>query len=104
MLSYFTDHASSPCLPLFSLTISKKKTVGTSHKNTFRMKTSACRDETLKNLPNKMGMIPQYFLPSLHLVPTMPCVSGVHVEGSGVVIHLGVLCMFMCMETELCCG
>ena len=34
-----------------------------------------------------MGMTPQYFPPSLHLVPTMPCVSGVRrrvVEGSGV--------------------
>ena len=53
MLSYFTDHASSPRLPfppLFSLTIlNKKNTAGTSQKKVFRMKTSACRDGTLKN-------------------------------------------------------
>ena len=38
MLSYFTDHASSPrppLPPLFSLTISKKKAAGTSHKKVF---------------------------------------------------------------------
>ena len=34
--------------------------------NVFWMKTSACRDETLKNQPNKMGMTPQYF----HTIPT----------------------------------
>ena len=58
------------------------------------MKTSACRDGTLKNQPNKRGMIPQYFPPSLHLVPTMPCVSGVHrrvVEGSYVVDSCNVV-------------
>ena len=62
------------------------------------MKTSACRDGTLKNQPNKMGMIPQYFPLSLHLVPTMPCVSGVHrrvVEGSGVVIPGGVVHVYV---------
>ena len=74
MLSYFTDHASSPCLPSpppFSLTISiEKKAAGTSHKKVFRMKTSACRDGTLKNQPNKMGTTPHNtFTPSLHLVP-----------------------------------
>ena len=65
MLLYFTDHASSPRLPfppLFSLTISKKKTAGTSHKNVFRMKTSTC----LKNQPNKMGTTPQH----IHTIPT----------------------------------
>ena len=30
------------------------------------MKTSACRDETLKNQPNKMGMTPQH----IHTIPT----------------------------------
>ena len=72
MLSYFTDHASSPrppLRPLFSLTISKKqlkKTTGTSHKKVFRMKTSACRDGTLKNQPNKMGATLQH----IHTIPT----------------------------------
>ena len=32
----------------------------TSHKKVFRMKTSACRDGTLKNQPNKMGTTPQH--------------------------------------------
>ena len=57
-----------------------------------------CRDGTLKNQPNKMGMIPQYFPPSLYLVSTMPCVSGVHrrvVEGSGVVIPGGVVHVYV---------
>ena len=68
MLSYFRDHASSPRLPymyppLFPLTIlrkkkkqqqQQKKTAGTSHKEVFQMKTSACKDGTLKNKPNKM--------------------------------------------------
>ena len=52
------------------------------------MKTSACRDGTLKNQPNKMGTTPQHF----HTIPTscaiLPCASGnsVHrrvIEGSG---------------------
>ena len=30
----------------------------TSHKKVFQMKTSACRDGTLKNQPNKMGTTP----------------------------------------------
>ena len=32
----------------------------TSHKKVFQMKTSACRDGTLKNHPNKMGTTPQH--------------------------------------------
>ena len=64
---YFTDHASSPCLPfppLFSLTIpGRKKTAGTSHKKAFLMKTNACRDGTLKNQPNKVGTTPQHMHP-----------------------------------------
>ena len=50
------------------------------------MKTSTCRDGTLKNQPNKMGTTPQHF----HTIPTscasLPCVSSVHrrvIEGSG---------------------
>ena len=74
MLSYFRDHTSSPRLsysPLFSLTISKnqlKKTAGTSHKKGFQMKTTICRDEMLKNQPNKMGTTPQH----IHTIP-MSC-------------------------------
>ena len=72
-----TDHASSPCLPLFSFTTLKKtikKAAGTSHKKVFRGKTSACRDGTLKNQPNKMGTTPQhiYTIPtSCAILPTM---------------------------------
>ena len=36
-----------------------------SHKKVFSMKTSTCRDGTLKNQPNKIGTT---FTPSLHLV------------------------------------
>ena len=46
----------------------------TSHKKVFRMKTSACRDGTLKNQPNKMGTTPQhiYTIPtSCAILPTM---------------------------------
>ena len=49
----------------------------TSHKKVFRMKTSACRDGTLKNQPNKMGTTPQhiYTIPtSCAILPTMLCV------------------------------
>ena len=49
----------------------------TSHKKVFRMKTSACRDGTLKNQPNKMGTTPQYIytIPiSCAILPTMLCV------------------------------
>ena len=68
-------------LPLASLSSlllflknNKKTTAGTSHKKVFRMKTSACRDGTLKNQPNKMGTIPQhiYTIPtSCVILPTM---------------------------------
>ena len=43
----------------------------------FQMKTSACRDGTLKNQPNKMGTTPQhiYTIPtSCAILPTMLCV------------------------------
>ena len=43
------------------------------------MKTSTCRDGTLKNQPNKIGTTPQYFLytipTSCAILPTMPCVG-----------------------------
>ena len=58
--------ASSPLLPIC-----------TSHKKVFRMKTSTCRDETLKNQPNKMGTTPQHIhtIPtSCAILPTMFCV------------------------------
>ena len=84
-LSNFIDRTSSPCPPshLSSLLpflnnhkIKYKKTAGTSHKNVFWMKTSTCRDGTLKNQPNYMGMTPQHFTPSLHLVPfKLPTIS-----------------------------
>ena len=35
-------------------------------KKFFQMKTSTCRDGTLKNQPNKMGMTPQH----IHIIPT----------------------------------
>ena len=68
ILFYFTGHAFShrpPILPLFSFTIPKKKNRNKSQKS-FLMKTSACRDGTLKNQPNKMGTTPQHF----HIIPT----------------------------------
>ena len=51
------------------------------------MKTSACRDGTLKNQPNKMGTTPQH----IHTIPTscqvgfvfVSCVHERVVEGSG---------------------
>ena len=49
----------------------------TSHKKVFSMKTSTCRDGTLKNQPNKIGTTPQYFytIPtSCAVLPTMHCV------------------------------
>ena len=55
----FFSHLSSLLL------IFLKKTI-TSHKKVFRKKTSACRDGTLKNQPNKMGMTPQH----IHTTPT----------------------------------
>ena len=66
--SFFTDHASSPCLPFpprFSLAISKKKNSRNKSQEVFQMKTSTCRDGTFKNQPNKMGT-PQY----IHTIPT----------------------------------
>ena len=51
--------------------------IAKSHKNVFRMKTSTCRDEMLKNQPNKMGTTPQHIhtIPtSCAILPTMFCV------------------------------
>ena len=51
--------------------------IKTSHKKVFSMKTSTCRDGTLKNQPNKIGTTPQYFytIPtSCAILPTMHCV------------------------------
>ena len=48
-----------------------------SHKKVFWMKTSACRDGTLKNQSNKIGTTPQhiYIIPtSCAILPTMLCV------------------------------
>ena len=59
----YIDHASSPWLPLspfFSLTIPamiiQQIPPEIRHKKVFWRKTSACRDGTLKNHPNKIGM------------------------------------------------
>ena len=60
------------------------------HKNVFWMKTSACRDATLKNQPNEMGTTPQH----IHTIPTscaicqlcfvfVSCMHRRVVEGSG---------------------
>ena len=74
----------------------------TSHKKVFRMKTSACRDGTLKNQPNKMGTTLQHITPSLHLVPFcqlcfmfVSCVHSRVVKGSwediaGCIVHVDV--------------
>ena len=54
-----------------------KKCKYKSHKKVFSMKTSTCRDGTLKNQPNKIGTTPQYFytIPtSCAILPTMHCV------------------------------
>ena len=51
---------------LSSFLLFQKKAAGTSHKNVFQMKTSACRYGTLKTQPNKMGMTPQH----IHTIPT----------------------------------
>ena len=64
-------------LPLFSspllLLKINKSAAGTSHKKVFRMKTSACRDGTLKNQLNKMGTTQHiYTVPtSCAILPTM---------------------------------
>ena len=72
-----TMHLSLACLSSLLLLLKnhkQKKAAGTSHKKVFQMKTSACRDGTLKNQPNKMGTTPQhiYTIPtSCAILPTM---------------------------------
>ena len=71
VLWFHTLQTMYPPLPFLShlssfLLFLKKKAAGTSHKNVFRMKTSGCRDGTLKTQPNKMGTIPQH----IHTIPT----------------------------------
>ena len=44
----------------------QKKTTETSHKKVCQTQTSTCRDEILKNQPNKTGTTPQYF----YTIPT----------------------------------
>jgi len=90
--------------------------IPTSHKKVFLHEKSACRDGSLKNQPNYMGMTPQHF----HTIPTsctilppltqiilcylfVSCVQRKVVEGSGVgsggcVVHFDV------HGSELCCG
>ena len=57
------SHRSPPLLFL-----KNKKTSRNKSQKVFWIKTSTCRDGTLKNQPNKMGMT-NTFTPSLHLVP-----------------------------------
>ena len=47
-------------------TATKKTTTETSHKKVCQTQTSTCRDEILKNQPNKTGTTPQYF----YTIPT----------------------------------
>ena len=84
-----------------SLTVHLRENNNKSHKKVFQRKTSACRDGTLKNQPNKMRTTPQH-TPSLHLVPfcqlcfvLVSCVHRRVVEGSGegsggCVVHVDV--------------
>ena len=71
-----------------------------SNKKVFQMKTSACRDGTLKNQPNKMGTTPQHIhtIPtSCAILPTMLCVwvvEGSEEGSTGCVVHVDVrVCM-----------
>ena len=48
-----TMHLPLTFLPHLSSLLPLLKTAGISHKKVFRVKTSACRNETLKNHPNK---------------------------------------------------
>ena len=60
-----------PSFPTFLLSYHfskqfKKKQQEQVPKNVFRMETSACRDGTVKNQPNKKGTTPQH----IHTIPT----------------------------------
>ena len=68
-------------------------------KKVFSMKTSTCRDGTLKNQPNKIGTTPQYFytIPiSCAILPTMHCVwvvlgmEACGTSSTGCVVHVVV--------------
>ena len=82
----------------------------TSHKKVFRMKTSTCRDEMLKNQPNKMGMTPQH----IHTIPTscaiLPTICFVFVSllgGLRKVVGRVLLCVVVHVDVHgsvLCCG
>ena len=64
------SHLSSP-LPFL---LWQKKPAGASHQKVFVRKTSACKDGTLKNQPNKMGITQQFFQTehtSCTILPTM---------------------------------
>ena len=72
-VSYPTDHASSPCLPL-SYYFNKKSSWNKSQKSFPNENKCMYRDGTLKNQPNKMGTTPQhiYTIPtSCAILPTM---------------------------------
>ena len=77
----------------------------------FRMKTSACRDETLKNQPNYMRMTPQHcrtiltsfviLLPLTKYALFVNCVQKTVLEGS----EVGSAGWLICMQgSDLCCG
>ena len=83
-LSYFIDHPSSPrpLPPLSSLTILENKKRQKQITKIYWMKTSTCRDGTIKNQPNQMGMTPQSFytiptscaiLPTIHTTKLATC-------------------------------
>ena len=60
---------------------------------------SVCRDGSLKNQPNKMGMTPQYFHTILNLVP-FANYAFVFVVCTGGLWK----CTLMCMDSEFYCG
>ena len=57
---------SPPLLPFLKTIPPPPKKSTNKSKKVFRMKTSTCRDGTLKNQPNKMGTTPQH----IHTIPT----------------------------------
>ena len=85
LLKYCIYCASAPSLHRESTdSLISEAPIYTSHKKVFCMKTSACRDGTLKDQSNKMGTRWEQhcktFTPSLHLVPLF--VNRRVVEGS----------------------
>ena len=61
----------------------------TSHKKVFRMKTSACRDGTLKNQPNKIGTTYLHY-PYYALCLLVVCIAGLWKAIAGCVVHVDV--------------